>query len=119
MFSFQLTELLRRVAGSRFDVGSSVANHYREAGIWFDGKYICACERNEMPREDVEVQDPVRPYRMYLWRGWKAVLHRLTIGDQAVRHIPRRVRARLLEFAEREGWRCFLTPEERASVAMP
>jgi len=119
MFAFQLKELLRDVAGNRFEIGSSIRNHYREAGICFDGHYIGACERSEMPRDDFETSDPHKPERMYLWRGWKEVLRILTMSAGAVQWIPRKVRAKLLETAEKRGWRNWIEPHERQAVALP
>ena len=119
MFAFQFTALLRKVAGHRFEVGSSIRNHYREAGICFDGKYICACERNEMPRNDVPMRDRLHPERVYLWRGWREVLRTLTLSAGAVQHIPRAVRAKLLTVAEKLGYTHWLKPHERSAVLLP
>ena len=115
MFSFQLTALLRKVAGHRFAVRCSNQNHYREAGISFDGKYLMAGERNEMPRNDIEMMDPVTPGRPYLWRGWRKTLNMLALDAD----IPRKVRAKLVEVAERLGGTHFLSPLERQAVMLP
>ena len=108
MYSYELTKILRHAA-PEFRVEASGINGYREAGIYFGGKFVTHCERNCMDDVERVEQDPWFPAKQYHRSSWKTVLRALT-GSAAV---PLAVRRRVWKFAEKFGWHGFLRPDAR------
>ena len=140
MLPHQLKEILRET-----DDGFRVAwNGSYEAGVYWNDSvcrahYVGHCEVLEMTEEDRTVSGAegnrksmdgethmplVNPGMPYVVSSWKTVLRGLTLKPfrpatpQGVdgEGLPPRVKRKLVETAEKHGYRHWLKPQERATI---
>jgi len=78
MHTWDLTSLLRAVS-DRFRFTWNNQNHYREMGVYFDNKHLCAAEQGVMADETKIEEDRLalmsgRPGKTYWRRSWPSCL---------------------------------------------